>query len=180
MVKSLCNGTRWKVARQETLQAKKIRRTINALFSRLRETTIPRWGSATSAEADYMAKGWKEDSRCQVQKQSVIPRHDISWNRKHSQPQSGITRKKKDFESKNCKYWFSSAVVFINELIITACSQVWGKRLSCTAWIICMLWLTQASSIKRQIMFQSMLSTSNRVHIPHNYWLILDCFRVKL
>lgn len=61
------------MARQETLQAKKIRRTINALFSRLRgtRTTIPRRGSATSAEADYTARGGRGDSCRQVEKKRV-------------------------------------------------------------------------------------------------------------
>lgn len=68
MPNSLRNGTSGTVARQETLQAKKLRRTINALFSRLRgrRTTIPRQGSATSVEADYTVRRGGGDSCRQV------------------------------------------------------------------------------------------------------------------
>lgn len=65
-------GTSGTVARQETLQAKKLRRTINALFSRLRgtRTTIPRQGSATSVEADYTVRRGGGDRCRQVGKKT--------------------------------------------------------------------------------------------------------------
>lgn len=86
-------GTSGTVARQETLQAKKLRRTINALFSRLRgtRTTIPRQGSATSVEADYTVRRGGGDRCRQVGKnkasfQDILA--EISYQRRSGMMES--------------------------------------------------------------------------------------------